>query len=143
MEIKSKNKISYSFSLSNENLSQTFHVGSSDFYFYLNNVQLLLSDENIDWQEFIAKVEIKIHIYYNTVELATEQTGAISFPIHLFIEPHQVQPFFELNKLVDRRVFGNYMDVEKLEKLKIKIELIEKQIINLHYRLQFEIERVS
>jgi hypothetical protein len=52
-------------------------------------------------------------------------------------------PFFKLNKLVDRRVFGNNIDVEKLENLKIKIELIEKQIINLPYTLQFEIERVS
>ena len=143
MEIKPKNKISDSFILSNENLSQTFHVRSSDFYFYLNNIQLIFNDENIDWQEFIANIEIRLHIYYNTVDLAPEQTGSISFPIHLFIDPHQVQPFFELNKLVDRRVFGNNMDVEKLEKLKIKIELIEKQIINLHYRLQFEIERVS
>jgi hypothetical protein len=143
MEIKPKHKISDSFTLSNENLSQTFHVELTDFYFYLNNVQLILNDENIDWQEFIAKIEIKIHIYFNSVELATEQTGAISFPIHLFIEPYQVKPFFTLNKLVDRHVFGNNIDVEKLENLKIKIELIEKQIINLPYRLQFEIERVS
>ena len=143
MEIKPKHKISDSFILSNENLSQTFNVESTDFYFYLNNVQLILNDENIDWQQFIAKIEIKIHIYYNTVELASEQIGSISFPIHLFIEPRQVQPFFKLNKLVDRRVFGNNIDVEKLENLKIKIELIEKQIINLPYTLQFEIERVS
>jgi len=143
MEIKPKHKISDSFSLSNENLSQTFHVEPSDFYFYLNNVHLILNNENTDWQQFIAKIEIKIHIYYNNVELATEQIGAISFPIHLFIEPHQVKPFFTLNKLVDRQVFGNNIDVEKLENLKIKIELIEKQIIDLPYRLQFEIERVS
>ena len=143
MEIKPKNIISDSFSLSNENLSQTFNVESTDFNFYLNNVLLILNDENIDWQEFIANIEIGLHIYYNTVDLATEQTGAISFPIHLFIEPHQVMPFFKLNKLVDRRVFGNNIDVEKLENLKIKIELIEKQIINLPYTLQFEIERVS
>jgi len=143
MEIKPKNIISDSFILSNENLSQTFHVELTDFYFYLKNVQLNLNDENIDWQEFIAKIEIKIHIFYNTVDLATEQTGTISFPIHLFIEAYQDQPFFTLNKLVDRQVFGNNIDVEKLENLKIKIELIEKQIINLLYRLQFEIERVS
>jgi hypothetical protein len=129
--------------LSNENLSQTFHVELTDFYFYLNNVQLILNDENIDWQEFISKIEIKIHIYFNTVELATEQSGTISFPIHLFIEPYQVRPFFTLNKLVDRQVFDDNIDVEKLENVKIKIDLIEKQIINLPYRFQFEIERVS
>jgi hypothetical protein len=143
MEKKFKDKVSDSFILSNENLSQTFHVESTDFYFYLSNVQLNINSENIDWQEFIANIEIRLHIYYNTVDLATEQTGAISFPIHLFIEPHQVQPFFKLNKLVDRHVFGNNIDVKKLENLKIKIELIEKQIINLPYTLQFEIEKVS
>jgi len=143
MEIKPKHKISDSFILSNENLSQTFHVESSNFYFYLNSVQLILNNENIDWQEFIANIEIKLHIYNNNVDLTTEQTGAISFPIHLFIEPYQVKPFFKLNKLVDRKVFSKNINVEKLENLKIKIELIEKQIINLPYRLQFGIERVS
>ena len=143
MDINASDIVSESFSLSNEYPSMNFHFKSSDFYFYLNNVQLIINDENIDWQEFIARIEIKIDIYYNTVELAPRQTGAISFPIHLFIEPYQVKPFFTLNKIVDRHVFGNNIDVEKLENLKIKIELIEKQIINLPYRLQFEIERVS
>jgi hypothetical protein len=49
---------------------------------------------------------------------------------------------FQLNRLVDKQIFGAGFDVKKISNIKVKIDQMELQEINERYYLQFEIKKI-
>ena len=142
MDINASDIVSESFSLSTEYPSMNFHFKSIDFYFYLNNVHLILNTEKEKWQQLIAKIEIRLYLHYNTVDFtATKQIKEISYPVHLFINSIQVHPFFQLNKIVDKQLLDSNVHLDKIDDIKIKIALFENRKIDVPYSLVFEIKK--
>lgn len=135
-------EISETYTLNKQNPFKHFEFRQTDFHLYVNSVSLLGYSENINWQQLITQLEIKLHITYNNVNTAPfAEAAAISFPIHLFITPNQIQPVFQLNKLIDKQVFGSDFNFDNIDKFNVTIELIEKRLVNESYNLQVEIKR--
>ena len=141
MNIDLSDTASESFILSKEFSSQTFHFASTEFNLFIKHVCLVLESETIHWQQLIPKLEIKLFVRYHIIDpTSIERAEESSFPIHLFIDPNQAQPVFQLNKLVDKQIFGSDFDFEKKGYVDVKIEVMELEKINELYYLQFEIQ---
>jgi hypothetical protein len=71
--------------------------------------------------------------------LCTFQDLAYSVPIHLFIDPNNIEPLFLVNKLVDKHVFERGISLDSLSNIIVKIELRENQTIVEPFALRFEV----
>ncbi len=135
-------EISEIFTLNKQIPFKHFEFRQTEFHLYVTSVNLLVDSENINWQQLITQLEIKLHVSYNNINTAKfSEAAVISFPIHLLINPNQIQPFFQLNKLIDNQVFGSDFNFDNIDQFNVTIELIEKQLINKSYNLQVEIKR--
>ena len=59
-------------------------------------------------------------------------------PIHLFTNPYSKLPFFELNKVIDNQIFDRDTDLSAVNKVVVKIELIQFQNIIELFVLNFK-----
>jgi hypothetical protein len=142
MKINLSDTASESFILSKESSSKAFHFTSTEFHLYIIKASLVVESENSNWQQIIPKLALKLNVYYHITDpISIERAKELSFPIYLFIDPNHVQPVFELNKLVDKQIFGSDFDFEKIGYIDTKIELMELEKINELYYLQFEIKK--
>ncbi|PJE47068.1 MAG: hypothetical protein CUR34_05945 [Sediminibacterium sp.] len=116
------------FELSKENLFKQFEFSSADFKLNILSVKLLV-DSQIDWQRLLSKFQIRVYVLCQDLEY--------SVPIHLFIDPNNIEPLFLINKLVDRHVFESDISLDSLSKIIVKIELREKQTIVEPFALRF------
>jgi hypothetical protein len=118
------------FELNNENPFKQFEFTSADFKLNIVSVQLMV-DSQIDWQLLLSKFEVWVYVLC--------QDLAYSVPIHLFIDPNNIEPLFLINKLVDRHVFESDISLDSLSKIIVKIELIENQEIIEPFTLCLEV----
>lgn len=118
------------FELNNENPFKQFEFTSADFKLNIVSVQLMV-DSQIDWQLLLSKFEVWVYVLF--------QDLAYSVPIHLFIDPNNIEPLFLINKLVDRHVFESDISLDSLSKIIVKIELIENQEIIEPFTLCLEV----
>ena len=140
MDINFSDTISQSFVLNKECLSKTFHFSLPDFGFFIKNIHFVFSSENEHWHQTILKTEIRLHVNYNYIDHALhEQHNEISFPIHLFVDPNKMQPYFPINKLIDKQIFSNGFELDTIDQISIRIELIENQVIHEPYHAEFMI----
>jgi hypothetical protein len=128
-----------SFVLNKECPSKTFHFTTQDFSFFINHVRLATVPENEDWQGIILKTEIRLQVNYNYVDHEADvQFEEISFPIHLFVDPNKIEPYFTINKLIDRKLFGKGFDLNKIDQISVRIVLLENEKINIPYHYKIE-----
>ena len=71
--------------------------------------------------------------------LQSDEAFQYSGPIHLFTNPYSKQPFFELNKVIDNQRFDCVTDLSAVNKVVVKIELIQFQNIIEPFVLNFNI----
>lgn len=86
----------------------------------------------VNWQELLTKFEIMVHVIAGEV---FQYSGSI----HLFTNPYSKLPFFELNKVIDNQVFDRDTDLSAVNKVVVKIELIQLQNIIEPFVLNFNI----
>lgn len=120
------------FELNNENPFKQFEFTSADFKLNIVSVQLMV-DSQIDWQLLLSKFEVWVYVLC--------QDLAYSVPIHLFIDPNNIEPLFLINKLVDRHVFESDISLDSLSNIIVKIELRENQTIVEPFALRFEVNK--
>jgi hypothetical protein len=142
MKINLSDKASETFILNKKSSLQTFHFTSTEFHLFISKVSLVVESKNSNWQQIIPKLALKLYVNYQIIDATSiEQAKELLFPIYLFIDPNHVQPVFQLNKLVDKQIFGIDFNIEKISTIDIKIELMELQEINELYYLNFEISK--
>ena len=61
-----------------------------------------------------------------------------SDPIFLFTNPYSKLPFFVINKVIDKQVFNRDTDLSAVNKVFVKIEMIQFQSINEPFVLNFK-----
>jgi len=135
-------EISEIFTLNKQIPFKHFEFSQTEFHLYVTSISLVGYSENINWRQLITQLEIKLHVSYtnnNTAPIA--EATAISFQIHLLSTTNQIQPVFQLNKLIDKQVFGSNFNFDNINKFNVTVELIEKQLVNEYYDLQVEIKR--
>ena len=117
------------FELSSKTLFKQFEFSIDDFNLEIVSAALIVSAE-VNWQQLLTKFEIMVHII-------TGEVFQYSGPIHLFTNPHSKLPFFELNKVIDNQVFDCDTDLSAVNKVVVKIELIQFQNIIEPFVLNF------
>jgi hypothetical protein len=120
------------FELNNENPFKQFEFTSADFKLNIVSVQLMV-DSQIDWQLLLSKFEVWVYVLF--------QDLAYSVPIHLFIDPNNIEPLFLVNMFIDKHVFERGIPLDSLSNIIVKIELRETQTIDEPFTLRFEVNQ--
>ena len=139
MNIEISDAANESFVLNKECPSKTFHFTLPDFTFYINHVRFATIPENEHWHQTFLKTEIRLQINYKYIDQApSEQLEEISFPIHLFVNPNKIEPYFTINKLIDRKLFGKGFEFDKIDQISVRFELLENEKIKIPYHYELE-----
>jgi len=119
------------FELSSKIPFKLFEFSIDDFKLEIVSAVLIVP-ANVNWQQLLSKFKIMVHVIAGEV-------FQYSGPIHLFTNPYIKLPFFELNKVIDNQVFDHDIDLSAVNKVVVKIELIQIQNIIEPFVLNFNI----
>ena len=117
------------FELSTSKPHKQFEFNIDNFKLEITGAALIVPAA-VNWQQLLTKFEIQVHVIVNEV-------FHYSAPIHLFNDPNSNHPFFELNKVIDNQVFDSDIDLSSVDKVIVKIELIQLQSISEPFVLNF------
>ena len=117
------------FKLSSSKPIEQFEYRLPDFKLQIMSAELFVP-EGVNWQVLLPKVEIRVHVI-------ADELLQYSGPIHLFTNPNSNQPFFELNKVIDNRVFEGGTDLSAINRVVVKLELIKLQNISEAFEFHF------
>ena len=122
-------EVFYGFDLSASSPVMQFEYRLPDFKLEIISAELFVP-EGANWQSLLSKLEIRVHVI----------AGALleySAPISLFNNPNSNQPFFELDKVIDKRVFEAGADLSGMSEIVVKLELIQLQDISESFEFHF------
>mgnify|MGYP000456865477 FL=1 len=117
------------FKLSSSKPIEQFEYRLPDFKLQIMSAELVVP-EGVNWQELLPKIEIRVHVI-------ADELLKYSGPIGLFNNPNSNQPFFELNKVIDNRVFEGGIDLSAINRVVVKLELIQLQTISEAFEFHF------
>ena len=117
------------FELSTSKPLKQFEFRIDNFKLEITAAALIVTAE-VNWQQLLTKFEIQVHVL-------VDEVFHYSAPIHLFNNPNSNNPFFELNKVIDNQVFDSDIDLSSVDKVIVKIELIQLQSIIEPFVLKF------
>ena len=121
------------FELSTKSPFNQFEFSIDDFKLEIVSAELIVPDE-VDWQQLLTKFKIRVQVIANE---AIQYSG----PIHLFIDPNSNHPFFELNAVIDHRILDSDIDLSTINKVFVRIELIQFENSIEPFVLNFNIRR--
>ena len=114
--------------LNKENPEMEFKLNSKDSFLLIHRV-FVTSQKNFEneWTNFISKVKLTAELRYVVFD---DHQGCFideiknQFPIHLLVDPYQVQPIFQLNTLIKNETFtkGINPDLKFYSILKLEIK---------------------
>ncbi len=130
--------------LNKSNPEIEFKLNSEDSYLMIHSVSVT-SQKNFqnEWTNFISQIKLTAELKYVVFE---DQQGCFiderkkQFPIHLLVDPYQVQPVFQLNKLIKNETFTLGINPERKFYRTLKLELQDFEELNDNYSLIFNIE---
>jgi hypothetical protein len=133
--------------LNKENPVMEFILNSEDSYLLIHSV-FLRSQKNFEkeWTNFISRVKLTAELRY--VVFDDQQRRFIDerrkqFPIHLLIDSYQVQPVFQVNKLIKNETLTLGINPEKKLHQTLKLELHDVENLEKCYSLEFNIEKFN
>lgn len=130
----------------NKEISETeFKLNSADSYVLIHSVAVT-SPNNIrnEWTNFISQVKLTAEFKYVVFDDSQQRfidKREIQYPIHLIVDPYQLQPIFQLDRLLKNETFnlGVNMNLKYYTKLKLKLQEVEN--LDSDYSLEFSIEK--
>lgn len=133
--------------INRQNPEIEFNLNSKDSYLLIHSV-FVKSQENFEneWTNFISKVKLTAELRYVVYD---DQQGCLidvrgkQFPIHLFTDPYQVQPVFQLNKLIKNETLTLGVNTEKKFYRTLRLELQDFENLDEDYSLEFNIEKFN
>ena len=133
--------------LNKENPEMEFKLNSKDSYLLIHSV-FVTSQKNFEneWTNFISKVKLTAELRYVVFD---DQQGRFiderrkQFPIHLMVDPYQVQPIFHLNKLIRNETFTKGINPDLKFYSILKLELQDIENLDEDYSLEFNIEKFN
>ena len=133
--------------LNKENPEMEFKLNSKDSYLLIHSA-LVTSQKNFEneWTNFISKVKLTAELRYVVFD---DQQGRFiderrkQFPIHLMVDSYQVQPIFQLNKLIKNETFTKGINPDLKFYSILKLELQDVENLDEDYTLEFNIEKFN
>lgn len=133
--------------LNKENPELEFKLNSEDSSLLIHSA-FVTSQKNFEneWTHFISKVKLTAELKYVVFD---DQQGCFiddrknQFPIHLLVDPYQLQPVFQLNQLIKNETFTLGINPEKKFYQTLKLELQDVENLDEDYTLEFNIEKFN
>ena len=124
-----------------------FKLNSKDSYLLIHSA-FVTSQKNFEneWTNFISKVKLTAELKYVVFD---DQQGRFiderrkQFPIHLMVDSYQVQPIFQLNKLIKNETFTKGINPDLKFYGELKLELQDVENLDEDYTLEFNIEKFN
>jgi len=133
------------FLLNKENPELEFKLNSEDSYILIQSVYVTAKNYFASqWSNFMTHVQIIAELKYLVFDDAQERfidERRKQFPIHLLTDPYQVQPVFQLNKLIKNEAFGLGINLERNFYRILKLELQDYENLDSDHTLEFNIEK--
>ena len=131
--------------LNKENPELEFKLNSKDSSLLIHSA-FVTSQKNFEneWTNFISKVKLTAELKYVVFD---DQQGCFiderknQFPIHLLVDPYQVQPVFHLNTLIKNETFSLGINPERKFYNTLKLELHDIEQLAEDYTLAINIEK--
>ena len=136
--------------LNKENPEILFKLNSEDSYlqihsaFVTSNFCVSTSKLPNKWTNFISKVELTAELRYVVFD---DQQGRLiddrrkQFSTYFVTTPYQVEPVFQLNKLIKNETFTLGINPERKFYQALKLELQDVDPLNDNYTLELKIEK--
>ena len=131
--------------LNKETPELEFKMNSEESYLMIHSV-FVTSQNNLEskWTSFISKVKLIAELKY--VFFVDPQQQFISeiknqFPVYLLVDPYQVQPIFNLNKLIKNETFTLGVNPNLKFYQTLKLELQDFNKLDNDYTLEFNIDK--
>ena len=133
--------------LNKENPELEFILNSEDSSLLIHSA-FVTSQKNFEneWTNFISKVKLTAEL--RNVVFDDQQGRFIDerrkqFPIHLMVDSYQVQPIFQLNKLIKNETFTKGINPDLKFYGELKLELQDVENLDEDYTLEFNIEKFN
>ena len=133
--------------LNKENPKLEFKLNSEDSSLLIHSA-FVTSQKNFEneWTIFISKVKLTAELKYvvfNAHQGCFIDERKNQFPIHLLVDPYQVQPVFHLNTLIKNEIFTLGINPERKFYRILKLELQDVENLDEDYSLEFNIEKFN
>jgi hypothetical protein len=133
--------------LNKENPKLEFKLNSEDSSLLIHSA-FVTSQKNFEneWTIFISKVKLTAELKYvvfNAQQGCFIDERKNQFPIHLLVDPYQVQPVFHLNTLIKNETFTLGINLEQKFYRTLKLELQDLENLDEDYSLEFNIEKFN
>ena len=133
--------------LNKENPKLEFKLNSEDSSLLIHSA-FVTSQKNFEneWTIFISKVKLTAELKYvvfNAQQGCFIDERKNQFPIHLLVDPYQVQPVFHLNTLIKNEIFTVGINPERKFYRTLKLELLDVENLDEDYTLEFNIEKFN
>ena len=133
--------------LNKDNPELEFKLNSEDSSLLIHSA-FVTSQKNFEneWTNFILKVKLTAelrHVVFVDPEGRFVDDRIKQFPIHLLVDPYQVQPIFQLNKLIKNETFTLGINPERKFYRILKLKLQDVEYLNEDYSLEFNIEKFN
>ena len=133
--------------LNKENPKLEFKLNSEDSSLLIHSA-FVTSQKNFEneWTNFISKVKLTAELKYVVFD---DQQGRFiderknQFPINLLVDSYQVQPIFQLNKLIKNETFTKGINPDLKFYGELKLELQDVENLDEDYTLEFNIEKFN
>ena len=131
--------------LNKENPVIEFTLNAEDSHLLIQSIYLTSkNDTENQWTNFISKIQLTAELKYVVfdvpkVRFIDERNE--QFPIHLIIDPYEVQPVFHVNKLIKNETFTLGTNPERKFYNILKLELQGIENLDEDYNLEFSIEK--
>ena len=137
--------ISEQIKLNKENPELEFKLKSEDSSLLLYSASVT-SQKNFEneWTNFISKVKLTAELKYVFFD---DQQGRFiderknQFPIHLLVDPYQVQPIFHLNTLIRNETFTKGINPDLKFYNILKLEIKDYENLDSNHTLVLNIEK--
>ena len=133
--------------LNKENPKLEFKLNSEDSSLLIHSA-FVTSQKNFENELtiFISKVKLTAELKYvvfNAQQGCFIDERKNQFPIHLLVDPYQVQPVFHLNTLIKNEIFTLGINPERKFYRILKLELQDVENLDEDYSLEFNIEKFN
>ena len=122
-----------------------FKLNAEDSYLLIHDV-VVTSQNNFknEWTNFISAVKLTAELKYIVFDDAQQRfinERKIQVPIHLLVDANQVQPTFQLNKLIRNETFTIGINPDMKFYSILKLEIKNYEIPNSDHTLVFNIDK--
>jgi hypothetical protein len=142
---KKNYKILKQINLNKQNPVMEFTLNAEDSHLLIQSIYLTSkNDKGRKWTNFISKIQLIAELKYvvfdvSEVRFIDERNE--QFPIHLIIDPYQVQPVFHLNKVIKNETFTMGIDPERKFYNILKLAVQNTEHFDDDYNLEFNVEK--